>query len=199
MRRLLCRLLLQDGRHDDWTPGHLARSPTNLYSAIAIALKGAEWRQPGLVALASTLALSACEHSEIKFDAPTSYEPKTGPNPWRAPPPTLECNSQVVHSQALPEPVDAGHASEPRATQDASEPRATQGAAMLLPPPPIPDEEVERASMPSGVAAAPVDTMDLEREHPTRDDDPRTCAMRCACLRLAALVSNHPPTEPQGV
>jgi len=33
---------------DDWTPAHLTGGPTNLYKAMDIALKGEEWRQPGL-------------------------------------------------------------------------------------------------------------------------------------------------------
>ena len=36
---------------DDWTPAHLTGGPTNLYKEIALALKGAEWRQPGLCLL----------------------------------------------------------------------------------------------------------------------------------------------------
>ena len=42
----------------DWTPDHLQSGATNLYKEIALALKGAEWRTPGLVALASKIAAS---------------------------------------------------------------------------------------------------------------------------------------------
>jgi hypothetical protein len=42
----------------DWTPDHLQSGPTNLYKEIALALKGGEWRTPGLVALASKIAAS---------------------------------------------------------------------------------------------------------------------------------------------
>jgi hypothetical protein len=42
----------------DWTPDHLQSGPTNLYKEIALALKGGEWRTPGLVALASKIATS---------------------------------------------------------------------------------------------------------------------------------------------
>ena len=39
----------------DWTPDHLQSGATNLYKEIALALKGEEWRKPGLVALASKI------------------------------------------------------------------------------------------------------------------------------------------------
>merc|ERR1719271_1723889 len=61
---------------DDWTPSHLMGGKTNLYKEIAFALKGAEWRQPGLVAVASKLASSAAEHKLIAVEVPVSYEPK---------------------------------------------------------------------------------------------------------------------------
>jgi hypothetical protein len=67
---------------DDWTPAHLTGGPMNLYKEIAIALKGLEWRKPGLVALASKLATSAGPHTPIEIKVPSSYEPATGPNPW---------------------------------------------------------------------------------------------------------------------
>ena len=70
--------------NDDWTPAHLTHKPTNLYKEIALALKGSEWRQPGLVALASKLASSAESHDPIDFTVPDSYKAKTGPNPHRA-------------------------------------------------------------------------------------------------------------------
>jgi len=68
---------------DDWTPAHLTGGPTNLYKEIAFALKGVEWRQPGLVAVASKLAASAGPHKPITFDTPSSYVPKSGPNLWK--------------------------------------------------------------------------------------------------------------------
>ena len=43
----------------DWTPDHLQSGATNLYKEIAIALKGAEYRTPGLVAVASKIAATA--------------------------------------------------------------------------------------------------------------------------------------------
>jgi len=69
--------------NDDWTPAHLTGGPTNLYKEIAFALKGVEWRQPGLVAVASKIAASAAEHKPIAFEVPSSYEPKKGPNKWK--------------------------------------------------------------------------------------------------------------------
>ena len=62
---------------DDWTPSHLTGGQTNLYKEIALALKGVEWRQPGLVAMASKLVASAGEHRPITFEVPDTYEPKT--------------------------------------------------------------------------------------------------------------------------
>jgi len=67
---------------DDWTPAHLTGGPTNLYKEIAFALKGAEWRQPGLVAVASKIAGSVGPHKPIDIKVPDTYEPSTGPNPW---------------------------------------------------------------------------------------------------------------------
>jgi hypothetical protein len=69
---------------DGWTPSHLSSGAANLYKEIAIALKAAEWRQPGLVALISKVATSAGEREPLKFNVPASYEPRTGPNSWAA-------------------------------------------------------------------------------------------------------------------
>jgi len=67
----------------EWTPIHLTRRPTNLYSEAEISLKGEEWRQPSLVAFAAKLAANACGCQPINFEVPMSYKPKTGTNPWR--------------------------------------------------------------------------------------------------------------------
>ena len=67
---------------DDWTPAHLTSGSTNLYKEIAFALKGVEWRQPGLVAVASKLAGSAAPHQPMDVKVPDSYVPKRGPNKW---------------------------------------------------------------------------------------------------------------------
>jgi hypothetical protein len=69
---------------DGWTPSHLSSGAANLYKEIAIALKAAEWRQPGLVALISKVATSAGEREPLKFNVSASYEPRTGPNSWAA-------------------------------------------------------------------------------------------------------------------
>jgi len=76
--------------NDDWTPAHLTRGPANLYKEMDLALKGEEWRQPGLVALAARLATSAGEHKPIKVTVPKLYEPKTGLNPWALMPARIE-------------------------------------------------------------------------------------------------------------
>jgi hypothetical protein len=56
--------------NDDWTPPHMVSGPTNLYKEIALALKGAEWRKPGLVALAAKLSAGGSLHKPIKFNPP---------------------------------------------------------------------------------------------------------------------------------
>jgi len=68
---------------DDWTPAHLTGGKMNLYKEIALALKGAAWRQPGLVAFATKLVASAAPHKPVDVTVPDSYEPATGPNPWK--------------------------------------------------------------------------------------------------------------------
>jgi len=95
--------------NDDWTPAHLTGGATNLYKEMDLALKGKEWRQPGLVALAAKLTASAAEHSPIKVRVPKSYEPKTGANPWAEGRVAASSGSQAsMRSQSLPGPrVDA--------------------------------------------------------------------------------------------
>ena len=80
-KRYECEFGLMFG--DDWTPAHLTGGKTNLYKEIAFALKGAEWRQPGLVAVASKIAASAAEHKLIEVKVPDTYMPKKGPNKWK--------------------------------------------------------------------------------------------------------------------
>jgi len=79
--RYECEFALMFG--DDWTPAHLTGGKTNLYKEIAFALKGVEWRQPGLVAVASKIAASAAEHKPIEFEVPATYVPKKGSNKWK--------------------------------------------------------------------------------------------------------------------
>jgi hypothetical protein len=75
----------------DWTPDHLQSGPTNLYKEIALALKGAEWRKPGFVALASKLAASGVAKPRARKSPcdPTVESVKVGgkplPPPLRAP------------------------------------------------------------------------------------------------------------------
>jgi len=64
---------------DEWTPAHLTSGKTNLYKEIALALKGVEWRQPGLVAFAGKIAASADVHQPIEFEVPVEYVPATLP------------------------------------------------------------------------------------------------------------------------
>ena len=68
---------------DDWTPRHLTGGKMNIYKEIALALKGIEWRQPGMVAFASKLAARVAEHHPIDVKVPDSYVPDEGPNPWQ--------------------------------------------------------------------------------------------------------------------
>jgi len=81
---------------DDWTPSHLTGGPTNLYKEIAFALKGVEWRQPGLVAVASKLAGSAGPHKPIEVVVPGSYLPKKGANKWKQPPGVVESIEKLL-------------------------------------------------------------------------------------------------------
>jgi hypothetical protein len=90
-----------------------------------IALKGEEWRQPGLVTLAAKLATSAREHKPIQVRVPSSYKPKTGANPWSE---VGSAGLQAMRSQAPPESGDAAHLSEERSSMGAA-------AAMKAPPP----------------------------------------------------------------
>ena len=108
---------------DDWTPSHLTGGPTNLYKEIALALKGVEWRQPGLVAIASKLASSAGPHRPINVNAcvPRTYEPLRGANTWKNPyedvAPILEYAVQPMHTVAtvpnLQPPVAEANAAPP--------------------------------------------------------------------------------------
>jgi len=92
-----------------WTPAHLTRRPTNLYSEVELTLKGLEWRKPGLVAVAATLAASTGERQPIDFEVPRLYKPKAGPNPWAAKDvkagirPLLEDRSDVKRGSLLVE------------------------------------------------------------------------------------------------
>jgi len=80
-RRHECEFGLMFG--EDWTPPHLTGGKTNLYKEIALALKGAEWRQPGFVAFASKVAASTSGHKPVDVLVPESYRPKHGPNKWK--------------------------------------------------------------------------------------------------------------------
>jgi len=138
--------------NDDWTPAHLTGGATNLYKEMDLALKGEEWRQPGLVALAAKLATSAGEHKPIKVEVPASYEPKAGANPWAD-----VGGAACTGSQALPEPVEAADAAA------AHENRMSLGAAAAVvapPPKPAPPprrpQEVELGSMPPQAQPAAV-------------------------------------------
>ena len=54
---------------------HLTCGKGNLYKEIALSLKGVEWRQPGLVALASTLARGGAPRKPIELNVPSTYVP----------------------------------------------------------------------------------------------------------------------------
>jgi hypothetical protein len=115
--------------NDDWTPAHLTGGPSNLYKEMNLALKGEEWRQPGLVALARTLATSAGEHMPIELFVPKSYEPKTGANPWAETGRGLR-----TESLAVPESTNS-------TLSAASLARISLGAAAaMMAPPPLPAE-----------------------------------------------------------
>jgi len=157
--------------NDDWTPEHLTGGPTNLYKEMDLALKGEEWRQPGLVALATKLATSAGEHVPIDVFVPKSYEPKTGPNPW------VESVRGRCEAAAEPESTNStGHHAasrmpfggaavmmgSPRLPAEISLPQAqalpefvaAEASSRSSQPKPKPDE-IELASMPMAVRNAP--------------------------------------------
>jgi len=137
--------------HDDWTPAHLTGGRTNLYREVDVALKGEEWRQPGLVALADKLSTSAREHRPIDSRVPVSYKPKTGANPW-APVPVPVGDAACAELRAAHEPVNGAHA----------ELRMSLGAAasVLAPPlkpapPPKQADAVELVPMPPAMPVPP--------------------------------------------
>jgi hypothetical protein len=139
----LCRLpLLRCQFQDDWTPAHLTGGPINLYKEIALALKGVEWRQPGLVAFASKVSTSACEHTEITVEVPDSYEPKTGPNPW---------------AETRAETADA------TATLDRAAGDAAEAVPLPAPSSAIKDLPDQIGAVSSPLAAAPTSTYSASR------------------------------------
>jgi hypothetical protein len=167
-----CRLCVCGCQFDDeWTPEHLRAGETNMYKEIAVALKGAEWRQPGLVALAKKLATSTGPREPIKVEVPASYEPKAGVNLWAArgggegvPQPAAPTEPDAVAEGAAAQPAADGAACtglqavqsqalpEPGASQ-VSEARETEGAAAAFRAPPPratpphrPTDEVELGS-----------------------------------------------------
>ena len=91
---------------DGWTPRHLADGPMNLYKEIALALKGDEWRQPGLVAVAAKIAGSAGTHKPNDATVPDSYEPATGPNKW----PAIEASTAASQQPAAASPTPSQQA-----------------------------------------------------------------------------------------
>jgi len=134
---------------DDWTPAHLTGGPTNLYKEMELALKGEEWRQPGLVGLVDKLATSARENKPIKVVVPTTYKPKTGANPWAEETGGAFCtHPRLVQPQPLPDPVLS-------VVESHREHRMPLGAAAMPPPPaqaapqPQPPEEAELGELSS--------------------------------------------------
>jgi hypothetical protein len=167
-----CRRSERTQFDDDWTPAHLASGETNLYKEIAIALKGSEWRQPGLVAFARKLATSVGAHKPIRFEVPASYEPKKGPNVWAVAGSGEGDGGEgeggegeggeggggegdggegvVPPAAALVEPAPEGEAG--NAAASSSEAHASAGAsAAMVAPPPRPQTEVELDSTSTAV------------------------------------------------
>jgi len=179
-RRHACDFVLMF--NDDWTPAHLTGGRTNLYKAMDLALKGEEWRQPGLVALAAKLATSPGAHMPIQVRVPTSYEPKTGANPWTS----FGSRSTVTQSsQALPESAE-------------TQANVSYSRASSLPS----EDEVELTSMSTATPAQPVsvdinpgNAVPLPRPRPLqdrrRDEDVRD-EMR---LFGSCGTRDHPPTH----
>jgi len=124
--------------NDDWTPAHLTGGPANVYKEIDLTLKGEEWRQPGLVALATKVATSAGERKPIKVQISTSYEPKRRANPWAG------NGQQPAQSNTLPK--SAASASTVPYSRGSSAPSQA---------------EVELVSMPTVIPVQPTSTDDL--------------------------------------
>jgi len=119
---------------DDWTPPHLTGGRANLYKEMDLSLKGEEWRQPGLVALAAELATAAREHRPIKLRVPVSYKPKTGANRWATD------NASFAESGRLPIATSKRLASlRAESLRDEGHGRCSiDAAAMMMAPPPKP-------------------------------------------------------------
>jgi len=94
---------------DSWTPTYLQGGPTNLYKEIALALKGAEWRKPGLVAFAFKLAVGGDERKPIKVNPPVQEE-LAPPQPLPVPPIVDSAPSTVVSTTAVVLEVGSGAA-----------------------------------------------------------------------------------------
>jgi len=113
--------------NDDWTPAHLAGGTYNIYREMDLVLKGEEWREPGLVALASKIAASARQHQPIKMVTPETYVPSTAANPWAMP------------GGAVSEAEAASDWSFKKNGRELHESRMSIGAASaMMAPPPMP-------------------------------------------------------------
>jgi hypothetical protein len=138
---------------DEWTPKHLMSGKTNLYKEIAVGLKGAEWRQPGLVAFANKLATSAGPRKPINIQVPASYEPKSGPNPWRA----RGGAESVPHAAAPSELAPVGEGADGAAAQRAADGAACTGSQVARSqalPEPVGAAQASEARVTAGAAAA---------------------------------------------
>ena len=126
---------------------------TNLYKEIAVGLKGAEWRQPGLVAFANKLATSAGPREPIKLQVPASYKPKTGPNPWLA----RGGGEGVPHAAAPSELAPVGEGADGAAAQRAADGAACTGSQVARSqalPEPVGAAQASEARVTAGAAAA---------------------------------------------
>jgi hypothetical protein len=163
-----------------------------------LALKGEEWRQPGLVALASELARGACEHKPIKVQVPASYVPKTGTNPWAG------AGGADTGSRAVPKPRNGARAWTResrkclRMLQVACGPRHPSQPHHSDPTKPnsLRCRWPCRRRSTSG-RTAPNRSPGHYRLR--KDDDPRTCKTRCAFSAVVEAANPRPASESRGM
>jgi hypothetical protein len=184
--------------NDDWTPAHLTGGPTNLYKEMDLALKGEEWREPGLVGLAAKLATSAQEHVPITVRVPSSYVASTAANPWAG----GKGDGKGAACTESPRVLEQLNSSRAR---DLRETRMSAGAASAMTAPlPRPAETIELVSMPAAVRPPPPQS--LTADVADSPSPPRVGAaskpMTDAPLRLDVFESStltDPPLSQDGV
>jgi len=149
--------------NDDWTPPHLSKGDANLYKEIALALKGVEWRKPGLVALASKLAPGGAERAPVDVEAAIAALPpreETAPQPQDLPPPPS--GTAAAPTETAPAPsfsVKMPSPAKPSAVDELSD----RLKGMFSPAAPAAAPDAAPASPPGRGATTPRTNARLER------------------------------------